>query len=80
MAAYLERASLQAVQTPQVFRWEPLHAAHAWCAAHDLRFTDDGGLLAARGPHPVVVMGEPENWKITSESDWDRAEALLRRP
>ena len=78
-AAYLERERLQAVQTPQVFRWDLLHAAHEWCAAQELQFTDDGGLLAERGRPPVVVMGEADNWKITTESDWDRAEAILRR-
>jgi len=26
---------------------------------------------------PVVVMGEPGNWKITSEEDWRRAAGLL---
>jgi 2-C-methyl-D-erythritol 4-phosphate cytidylyltransferase/2-C-methyl-D-erythritol 2,4-cyclodiphosphate synthase len=78
-AIYLERAALQAVQTPQVFRWEPLRAAHEWCAREERRFTDDGGLLAARGSAPVVVMGETDNWKITTESDWERAEALIRR-
>jgi len=78
-ATYLERAALQAVQTPQVFTWKCLHAAHLWCAEQELRFTDDGGLLAARGEPPVVVMGETDNWKVTTESDWQRAEALLRR-
>jgi 2-C-methyl-D-erythritol 4-phosphate cytidylyltransferase/2-C-methyl-D-erythritol 2,4-cyclodiphosphate synthase len=78
-AAYLERAALQAVQTPQVFIWESFLAAHVWCAEQELRFTDDGGLMAARGAPPVVVMGETDNWKVTTESDWQRAEALLRR-
>jgi 2-C-methyl-D-erythritol 4-phosphate cytidylyltransferase/2-C-methyl-D-erythritol 2,4-cyclodiphosphate synthase len=78
-AAYLQREGLQAVQTPQVFRWDLLHAAHAWCAEEELHFTDDGGLLAVRGHSPVVVMGETDNWKITTEGDWERAEAILRR-
>jgi 2-C-methyl-D-erythritol 4-phosphate cytidylyltransferase/2-C-methyl-D-erythritol 2,4-cyclodiphosphate synthase len=79
VASYLERSLLVAVQTPQVARWGELHAAHAWAAAAAASFTDDGGLLAARGLSPVVVMGEPTNWKITTEDDWRRAEPLLRR-
>ena len=79
VAAYLERGRLAAVQTPQVVRWRDLHAAHAWAAAEGRSFTDDGGLLASRGIEPVVVMGEPGNWKITNEDDWQRADALLRR-
>lgn len=78
-AAYLQREALQAVQTPQVFRWESLHAAHQWCAEEQRSYTDDGGLLAARGQAPVVVMGETDNWKVTTESDWKRAAAQLRK-
>ena len=77
--AYLQRETLQAVQTPQVFRWEPFHAAHKWCAAEQRSYTDDGGLVAARGLAPVVVMGETDNWKVTTESDWRRAAAQLRK-
>ncbi len=79
VAGYLERHLLAAVQTPQVARWSDLHAAHAWAAEEQRSFTDDGGLLAARGVPPVVVMGEPGNWKITTEVDWQRAAELLRR-
>lgn len=76
-AHYLERAALLAVQTPQVFRWELLQDAHAWAAAGGRTFTDDGGLLAVRGHDPAVVEGEPGNWKITTEGDWQRAADLL---
>jgi 2-C-methyl-D-erythritol 4-phosphate cytidylyltransferase len=79
VAAYLDRGLLAAVQTPQVFRWRDLHAAHSWADAEQLSFTDDGGLVAEQGLRPVVVMGERGNWKITSEDDWQRAVALLRR-
>ena len=76
-ARYLARESLLAVQTPQVFRWEQLREAHAWAAAAHTDFTDDGGLLAARGHQPAVVEGEIGNWKITTEGDWRRAADLL---
>ena len=26
---------------------------------------------------PVVVEGEPGNWKVTTDSDWERARGLL---
>jgi 2-C-methyl-D-erythritol 4-phosphate cytidylyltransferase/2-C-methyl-D-erythritol 2,4-cyclodiphosphate synthase len=77
-AIYLERDVLRALQTPQVFRWNPFYEAHRWCHEEDLGFTDDGGLLAARGLSPVVVMGEAENWKVTTEADLQRAESQLR--
>lgn len=76
-ARYLARESLLAVQTPQVFRWDQLREAHAWAAAAHAGFTDDGGLLAARGHQPAVVEGELANWKVTTEGDWRRAADIL---
>lgn len=77
VAVYLDRSSLLAVQTPQVFRWDLFHAAHVWAAETGSDFTDDGGLLAHRGHPPVVVPGEQGNWKVTTNGDWKRAETLL---
>lgn len=77
-ATYLRRELLFAVQTPQVFRWDLLHAAHSVAAAERRDFTDDGGLLASRGHDPVVVPGETSNWKVTTESDLRRALDLLK--
>ena len=74
---YLPRETLSAVQTPQVFRWDLCLEAHRWAAAQGAEFTDDGGLLAARGHPPVVVPGEQENWKVTTEAQWERARDIL---
>ncbi len=76
-AVYLERERLAGVQTPQVFRWDLLREAHAWAAGEGRDFTDDGGLLAARGHIPSLVEGEADNWKVTTASDWERARDLL---
>lgn len=76
-AEYLERETLVAVQTPQVFRWDLLYEAHLWAAQNGQSFTDDGGLVAQRGSNPVVVPGEQSNWKVTTEGDWPRALDLL---
>jgi len=76
-AQYLDRSSLLAVQTPQVFHWKPFQAAHAWAAGKGVEFTDDGGLLAEKGLHPEVVAGESGNWKVTTDADWRRAAAIL---
>ncbi|MBC8423630.1 2-C-methyl-D-erythritol 4-phosphate cytidylyltransferase [bacterium] len=75
--SYLDRDTLFAVQTPQVFRWSLLHDVHAWAAAEGAAFTDDGGLLAARGEPPVIVPGDETNWKITTSADLVRACELL---
>ena len=77
-AVYLKRELLQAVQTPQVFRWDILHEAHWVAAAEGLDFTDDGGLLAGQGHHPMVVPGEAGNWKVTTEADLRQAVELLK--
>lgn len=77
-AVYLERSTLLAVQTPQIFRWDLFRAAHAWADATGADFTDDGGLMAVCGHDPVVVAGEPGNWKVTTKADWDLAQALLK--
>jgi 2-C-methyl-D-erythritol 4-phosphate cytidylyltransferase/2-C-methyl-D-erythritol 2,4-cyclodiphosphate synthase len=78
-AAYLDRSTLLAVQTPQVFRWGIFQAAHAWADSKGLDFTDDGGLMASRGHTPEVVPGEQENWKVTTSGDLRRAVDLLAR-
>ncbi|MDO9172725.1 MAG: IspD/TarI family cytidylyltransferase, partial [bacterium] len=72
---YLPRAGLRALQTPQVFRWRPFLEAHRWARATGAAFTDDGGLLAARGLPPVLVPGEPGNRKITTAEDLAAARA-----
>ena len=76
-AHYLDRSSLLAVQTPQVFRWDILHYAHAWASYQNAEFTDDGSLLADRGYVPAVVAGDVNNWKVTTDADWKRAHDLL---
>jgi 2-C-methyl-D-erythritol 4-phosphate cytidylyltransferase/2-C-methyl-D-erythritol 2,4-cyclodiphosphate synthase len=72
---YLPRDGLRALQTPQIFRWRPFLEAHRWARATGASFTDDGGLLAARGLPPVLVSGEPGNRKITTAEDLAAARA-----
>jgi len=74
---YLDRTRLLAVQTPQVFRWDIFRDAHRWARETGGRFTDDGSLMAERGHPPVIVPGDPRNWKITTDADWKRVEELL---
>jgi len=74
---YLERETLFAVQTPQVFRWSLLHDVHAWAVRVGASFTDDGSLLAERHDPPVMVPGDAANWKVTTADDLARACELL---
>jgi len=77
-ATYLSRENLLGVQTPQVFRWSIFETAHRWAHETAAEYTDDGGLLAAKGHLPAVVTGESGNWKVTTAADWDRAKDMLR--
>jgi 2-C-methyl-D-erythritol 4-phosphate cytidylyltransferase/2-C-methyl-D-erythritol 2,4-cyclodiphosphate synthase len=65
-----ERDRLVAVQTPQAFRAEALRAAHA----DGGESTDDAALVEANGGRVVVVVGEPDNRKLTQPDDlaWAR--------
>jgi 2-C-methyl-D-erythritol 4-phosphate cytidylyltransferase len=74
----LDRTTLWSVQTPQVFAYDLILAAHraidpAWDA------TDDAALVERAG-HPVALfMGTYENIKITTPDDLLIAEAMLKR-
>ena len=77
---HLVRSSLTAVQTPQVFRFEPILEAHRIAAETTKTFTDDTEIwdeYAAKrkdaNGEPYsrvkVVLGDPENKKITYPED-----------
>jgi len=71
--ATLDRSELMAVQTPQAFRAEVLHRAHA--AVTDA--TDDAALVEKMGGRVVIVAGETTNIKITGPGDLAVASVLL---
>ena len=70
----LDRTTLVAVQTPQVFRAAVLRQAHD---AASTGATDDAMLVEALGGTVLVVPGEPGNLKITDPGDLQAAERLL---
>lgn len=71
----LKREALVAVQTPQGFHFADILKAHR--AATHSQYPDDAALLEASGEGVAVVEGSTENFKITTEADMKRAEALL---
>lgn len=73
-----ERGELGLAQTPQAFRTPALRDAHARAVEADLHFTDDAAVLEWAGYRVGVIAGEPDNFKITTPEDLERAEALLR--
>jgi 2-C-methyl-D-erythritol 4-phosphate cytidylyltransferase / 2-C-methyl-D-erythritol 2,4-cyclodiphosphate synthase len=73
--ATIDRAQLWRAQTPQGFRYAPLHTAHA-SAPHN-NFTDDAAIAEAQGLTVTTVMGNEDNAKVTTPEDFIRAEKRL---
>jgi 2-C-methyl-D-erythritol 4-phosphate cytidylyltransferase len=72
----VDRTSLMLAQTPQVFRRSILEDAYA--AADDpSAFTDEASLVEASGVAVFVHPGWPMNIKITTQDDFQLAEALI---
>ncbi|WP_189045260.1 bifunctional 2-C-methyl-D-erythritol 4-phosphate cytidylyltransferase/2-C-methyl-D-erythritol 2,4-cyclodiphosphate synthase [Aliidongia dinghuensis] len=75
IADTVDRTHLWRAQTPQAFRFADILAAHR--AAVGLDLTDDAA-VAERAGHPVeLVMGDEDNFKITTADDLARAEAAM---
>lgn len=74
-----DRASLYAVQTPQVFQANILKAALQAALADDAAVTDDCAAVERLGKQVWLVPGDPANIKITTPADLAVAEALLRQ-
>ena len=73
----LDRSRLRMVQTPQVFAFAMIMAAHRRAAAAGRDdFTDDAALAEWAGHRVAVFEGEAGNVKLTTEEDFARAEAL----
>lgn len=74
--ATIERSVLRAVQTPQVFAFDKLLAAHRRASAenrHD--FTDDAALMEWAGTPVTTFAGSNRNAKLTTPEDFERANA-----
>ncbi|MFO1119400.1 MAG: bifunctional 2-C-methyl-D-erythritol 4-phosphate cytidylyltransferase/2-C-methyl-D-erythritol 2,4-cyclodiphosphate synthase [Rhodospirillales bacterium] len=75
IAGTRERTGLWRAQTPQGFRFPALLAAHR--AAAGAALTDDAAVAEAAGMRVVLVPGDEDNLKVTTEEDLWRAERLL---
>lgn len=74
----VQRESLRAVQTPQVFPRSVLEAAHARLDPDDLAATDDLVAVERAGGRVRLIPGERTNLKITFPEDLAVAAALLK--
>ena len=77
IAATPARESLVAALTPQVFRIELLREALDKAEQAGMVATDDAALVARLGVRVRVVLGSPDNLKITTAADLLLAERLL---
>jgi 2-C-methyl-D-erythritol 4-phosphate cytidylyltransferase/2-C-methyl-D-erythritol 2,4-cyclodiphosphate synthase len=70
----LERENLWRAQTPQGFLYSDILNAHN--AFKDLHFTDDAALDEYAGIPVAIIPGSQNNFKITTEEDYERAKSL----
>ena len=76
--ATLDRSSLRAVQTPQVFEASVLKAALQSALEEQAPITDDCSAVERLGKVVFLVEGDEENLKITTPTDLLQAEAILQ--
>jgi 2-C-methyl-D-erythritol 4-phosphate cytidylyltransferase/2-C-methyl-D-erythritol 2,4-cyclodiphosphate synthase len=76
----LERSSLSAVQTPQLFDLDILKQAHETAATNGWKVTDDASMVEMMGKKIIVVEGEPGNIKITHPEDLRHIEPVKTSP
>lgn len=80
VATTVDRGSLWAAQTPQVFRVEALRRALAADPAQVESATDEAMLIEAAGGRVLIHPSSPENLKVTTPLDLKLAELLLDAP
>ena len=74
----LDRSTLRAVQTPQVFQADLLKAALQAALESGAEITDDCSAVERLGKTVYLTEGDEANLKITTPTDLILAEALLR--
>ncbi|MDD3268077.1 MAG: 2-C-methyl-D-erythritol 4-phosphate cytidylyltransferase [Syntrophomonadaceae bacterium] len=74
----LDRASIIAVQTPQIFKYAELCEAYANAYEEGLIVTDDAGLFEKYIGRVKVVTGDYFNIKITTPEDMLIAKSLIK--
>jgi len=74
----LKRDALIAVQTPQIFLYQPLFDAYERAMKESFYATDDSALVEWNGGRIRVVTGGHTNIKVTTPEDLVVAEAFLK--
>jgi len=79
ITATLPRERVVMAQTPQGFRYGLIKKVFDEAAADGFMGTDDASLVERSGHEVAVVMGSPQNIKITTPADLELAEFFLKR-
>jgi 2-C-methyl-D-erythritol 4-phosphate cytidylyltransferase/2-C-methyl-D-erythritol 2,4-cyclodiphosphate synthase len=75
IAGTVQREGLWRAQTPQGFRYAEILEAHRKLAT--LSLTDDAAVAEAAGLAVALAPGSEDNFKLTTEDDFARAERML---
>jgi len=70
----IDRQNIWMAQTPQTFWKVKLLDAFTYVKKNKLDITDEASIMETLGFDISVVQGDYNNFKITSQKDWDRAE------
>lgn len=73
----LNRESLWAVQTPQVFRLNEIIEAHVYASENNIVATDDASLYELLGKEVHIIYGDYNNIKITTIEDLTISKIIL---
>lgn len=78
VSGYLDRTNIYYAQTPQIFRYSILR--QAFNSANDENFigTDESMLVKNAGFNVKIVEGEFKNFKITTKSDLETFEKMIK--
>ena len=76
--ATIPRAGIVLAQTPQGFRYGVIKKAFDEASADGFLGTDEASLVERSGHNVAVVMGSPQNIKITAPADMELAEFYLK--
>lgn len=72
----IPRDNIWQAQTPQAFRRELLMEVYASVDWENVHVTDEAQLLEIVGKSVAIVPGISENFKITTQDDWSKAEVI----
>ena len=74
----INREFIWMAQTPQAFNKEKLLKAYENHSLNNSIFTDEASIMEGMEYAITIVPGTENNFKITTNDDWNRAEALLK--